>query len=93
MLPTYGLYTHIRANRIRSVALIGVLFALIGALTLALAIAITGFDSRIPPEQFMVDALARTWAMIPYTALGATAWLGIGIAFNREMSSRMSGAA
>src|SRR5256885_10391189 len=66
-LPIYGLYTHIRANRIRSVFLLGGLFFLVYLLTYAGALtaeALTG-DASLRSEERRVGKECRSrWS--PY---------------------------
>ncbi len=92
MLSSYGLYSHIRSNQIRSGLLIGILLALVWVLTFAFSIASTGLGGGVRPEEMVDVALWRTWSALPYSALGATAWVGIGFAFNREIATGFSGA-
>ncbi len=83
MLPAFGLYSHIQANRRRSVFLLIGLFVLVYAVAYALALLMRAFD-----ETMMIDVrgiLAGAWADMIYIAPIATvaallwiliAWLG-----------------
>jgi heat shock protein HtpX len=86
MLPVFGLYTYIRANRIRSVFLLGTLFALIYVLAFAGALVAQVFQYGDVGLNFLLRMawrdLVRTF---PYITLGTLAWVLFAFRFNRSI--------
>ncbi|WP_084327360.1 M48 family metallopeptidase [Salinarimonas rosea] len=94
MTPVFGLYTHIRANRIRSVLLIAGLFALVLLVGYAVALALVaaGDASGAPPEAIAAGALDTYVLWTPWLVLGTLAWIGISVALNTRIVDATTGA-
>jgi heat shock protein HtpX len=85
-MAAYGLYSHIRANRVRSVILIGGLFFLLLLLTYAGSlIAAAIFDGDAPLDYLLWVAQRNTLAAIPFVAVGTAIWLWIAWIFHQRM--------
>ncbi|MFL5094335.1 MAG: M48 family metallopeptidase [Xanthobacteraceae bacterium] len=84
-MAAYGLYTHIRANRVRSVFLLIELFLLVYVLTYAgalLAEALLG-DASLG---WLLQAAARDFVMaLPFVTLGTLLWILIAYKFHQAM--------
>jgi len=91
MLPAFGLYTHIRANRIRSVFLLIFLFALVYLLTYAGALAALALSADMPLEYMLLVAWEDFLTAAPYVTVGALAWVAISFFFNRQIIDAMIG--
>lgn len=91
MLPAFGLYTHIRANRIRSVLLMCSLFTLIYLLTFAGALA----AATMQYNWGLIALLQKAWedflVAAPFTTIGALIWVAIAYYFNRQIIDAMIG--
>lgn len=77
MAAAFGLYTHIQANRRRSVILIVGLFALILVIAYAgnlTAEALFGYGTL---DQLMAAALRRTISIAPFLVVGVAIWLAV----------------
>src|SRR5215471_14261093 len=90
-MQAYGLYTHIRANRIRSAFLLGGLFALVYLLTYAAALlgeALTG-DASL---DWLLRAAGRDLAAaLPFVTIGTLAWILIAYKFHQGMIDMVTG--
>ena len=90
-MQAYGLYTHIRANRIRSVFLLGGLFALVYLLTYAAALlgeALTG-DASL---NWLLRAAGRDLvAALPFVTIGTLLWVLIAYKFHQGMIDLVTG--
>jgi heat shock protein HtpX len=85
-MPAYGLYTHIRANRIRSVVLIVGLFLLLLLLTFAGSlVASVYFYGDAPLDILIEDARQNTIVATPFVAIGTAIWLWIAWLFHQRM--------
>lgn len=93
MLPAFGLYTHIRANRIRSIFLIGSLFALVYSLTFAGALTIAAFQfPHWRLESLLVKAFGDMASAAPVVTIGTAIWVVIGYWFNQRIIDAAMGA-
>ena len=94
MTPVFGLYTHIRANRIRSVLLLAGLFVLVLVVGWAVALALlaAGDASGAPAEVLVAGAFATVLPVTPFLALGTLAWIGIAVALNTRIVAAATGA-
>ncbi|MBP6012411.1 MAG: M48 family metallopeptidase [Alphaproteobacteria bacterium] len=93
MNPSYGLYSHIQANRYRSAVLIVGLFVLVYLLVYAFVLAFNGF---VIGEEPLGVILSETWAQFLWLSPWATAatvlWVAIGYRFHQGMIDRSTGA-
>jgi heat shock protein HtpX len=92
MEPAYGLYTHIRANRMRSIALLIGLFILVYVLVFAGALvaeALLG-DASL---DWLLAAARRDFIMaFPWATLGAALWILIAYKFHQTLIDAVTGA-
>lgn len=85
----FGLYGHIRANRIRSYLLVGGLFLLIPLLFFGLML--MGGDSKHLSKSIS-SAYGSTISALPMLVLATAAWVGIGYWRNVAIIGRVVGA-
>jgi heat shock protein HtpX len=85
-MAAYGLYTHIRANRVRSTVLIVGLFFLLLLLTFAGSlIASVLVEGDAPLDYLLWVARQNTISPIPFVAVGTAIWLWIAWLFHQRM--------
>jgi heat shock protein HtpX len=92
MGPAFGLYTHIRNNRIRSRLLIAGLFVLAYAASyggILMAVGITGAHGMVNPFQF---ALGNFIAAFPFVTAGVILWIFVGYRMNVAIIGAVTGA-
>lgn len=91
MLPAYGLYTHIRANRIRSVLLLAGFVALLHALLFSILLLVNAFGGGTFEDIVAraVDQFAGSW---PVAMLAAAGWFLISWIFHQRLISYATGA-
>lgn len=91
MFQAYGLYGHIRANRLRSVVLLLGFVALLHALQFSFLLIINALQGGTF-EQIVFHSTEQFWSTWPFAALAAIAWFGIAYAFQDAMIRRATGA-
>lgn len=91
-MAAYGLYTHIQANKRRSIALLLGLFFLVYVLTYAGALLGEALTINAPPNVLVQRALADTIASLPWATAGTLAWIAIGYWFHQSMIDAVTGA-
>lgn len=85
-MAAYGLYTHIRANRVRSVLLLAGLFLLVYLLSYAGAlIASVVFNGDAPLDYLLWTARGYFVTSIPFVTIGTAIWLLIAWRFHQGM--------
>jgi heat shock protein HtpX len=92
MPQAYGLYTHIRANRTRSMLLLGGLFLLVYVMVFAGALAGRALTTDASLQWYMRGAwhdLGRAW---PYATIGTLLWVFIAYKFHQSMIDAVTGA-
>lgn len=91
MIRAYGLYTHIRANRIRSVLLLVGFVALLHVLLFSILLLITAFGGGELDEIFAraADQFAGSW---PVAMLAAGIWFLISWLFHQRLIRLATGA-
>lgn len=91
-MAAYGLYTHIRSNRRRSVALLIGLFFLVYLMTFAGALVAEAF---IDDRAFFEVIVARAWrdliAAAPFVTVGTAIWILIAYRFHQSMIDALTG--
>ncbi len=91
-MAAYGLYTHIRSNRRRSIALLIGLFFLVYLMVYAGALLAEGWAGGHAPLDVI---LARAWADLmtswPYATAGTVVWILIAYRFHQAMIDGLSG--
>lgn len=91
MFQAYGLYGHIRANRIRSVILLLGFIALLHALQFSFLLIINALQGG-SFEQIIGLSAEQFWSTWPFAALAAILWFGIAYAFQDALIRRATGA-
>ncbi|WP_332680886.1 M48 family metallopeptidase [Bosea sp. (in: a-proteobacteria)] len=88
----FGLYTHQRNNRIRSIALIIGLFLLVYLTVWGLILVGYGY-SGVPRGRTVSSAAGQLfWSWLPFLTLGTAAWVLIGFKINVGLIEAVSGA-
>src|SRR6187455_1097597 len=91
-MAAYGLYTHIRSNRRRSIALLIGLFFLVYLMVYAGALLAEGWLGGNAPLDVI---LARAWGDLltswPYATAGTLVWILIAYRFHQAMIDSLSG--
>ena len=90
-MAAYGLYTHIRTNRRRSVALLIGLFFLVYLLVFAGALVGEGLGSDDPPDILIRRALIDTLNAAPFATIGTALWILIAYKFHQKMIDAVTG--
>lgn len=91
MFQAYGLYGHIRSNRIRSIILLLGFVALLHALQFSFLLIFNALQGGTF-EQIVGNSAEQFWSTWPFAALAALAWFGIAYAFQDAMIRRVTGA-
>jgi heat shock protein HtpX len=91
-MAAFGLYSHIRANRTRSVFLIAGLFFLVYLMTFAGSLIAAVFAEGDAPLDYLLQ-VARGYFLpaIPFVTIGTLIWLWIAWQFHQRMIDAMVG--
>jgi heat shock protein HtpX len=91
-MAAYGLYSHIRANRIRSALLLAGLFLLVYVMVFAGALVAEAWLSPgIPLNGIIWAAKQDFWQSAPFATIGAAVWVVIAYSFHQRMIDAMTG--
>jgi heat shock protein HtpX len=90
-MAAYGLYTHIRANRIRSVILLGGLFFLVYLLTYAGALTAEALTGDASLDWLLRAAWRDLLMALPFVTLGTALWVLIAYKFHQAMIDAVTG--
>jgi len=91
-MAAYGLYTHIRGNRLRSAFLLVGLFFLVYLLIFAGALVAEAILHGEEPLQFLIWRAERDfWPALPWATAGALAWIFIAYKFHQSMIDALTG--
>lgn len=85
MNSAFGLYTHIRANRWRSAALLVGLFAQVEVIAFAITLTVHAQDAAVPVAEIMARAAADQWIVAPIAGGVAVAWIAIAFCYNQSL--------
>ncbi len=92
MEHAYGLYSHIRSNRIRSIFLLTGLFLLVYILVYAGALVVEAFlYGGDQLALIMLRAKSDFFLALPFATIGAIVWIAIAYFFNQSMIDAVSG--
>jgi heat shock protein HtpX len=91
MEHAYGLYTHIRANRVRSLFLLAGLFFLVYVMVFAGALSAEALSSNAPLDILMQRAWRDFFQAWPWATLGTALWIVIAYWFNQSMIDAITG--
>jgi len=90
-MAAYGLYTHIRANKRRSIALLIGLFLLVYLLVYAGALIGEALGSTEPIDVLARSAFADTLYAAPFATAGTALWILIAYKFHQSMIDAVTG--
>jgi heat shock protein HtpX len=90
-MAAYGLYTHIRANRVRSVLLLVGLFFLVYVLVFAGALLGEAFASNAPLPDLLWAARRDFLSAWPWVTVGTAAWIWIAYQFHQSLIDAVTG--
>jgi heat shock protein HtpX len=90
-MAAYGLYTHIRANKRRSIALLIGLFFLVYLLVYAGALIGEALGSIEPIDVLARSAFADTLYAAPFATAGTALWILIAYKFHQSMIDAVTG--
>jgi heat shock protein HtpX len=91
-MAAYGLYTHIAANRFRSMLLLGSLFVLIYVMVFAGALLGEAIShSGAPANWLIATALHDLLRAVPIATIGAAAWIVIAYFFHQSLIDAVTG--
>jgi heat shock protein HtpX len=91
-MAAYGLYTHIAANKTRSMLLLGGLFLLVYVIVYAGALIIEVLDNGGAPLDFYLRAgLFDVIRTLPYSTSAAIAWIVIAYFFHQSIIDAVTG--
>jgi heat shock protein HtpX len=91
-MAAYGLYTHIRSNKRRSVALLIGLFVLVYVLVFAGALLAEALTVDAPIEYLLPAAEYDFIKALPFATGGAILWIFIAYRFHQSMIDAVTGA-
>jgi heat shock protein HtpX len=92
-MAAYGLYTHIRSNRVRSIFLICGLFFLVYLLTFAGALIFRAFTmDGAPLDWILLLAWSDLRYAVPFATVGTLIWLFFAYRFHQWMIDGQTGA-
>src|SRR5262245_45116177 len=90
-MAAYGLYTHIQANRRRSIALLIGLFFLVYLLVYAGALVGEALGSDEAPDILFRRALIDMLDAAPFATIGTALWILIAYKFHQQMIDAVTG--
>jgi heat shock protein HtpX len=91
-MAAYGLYTHIAANKTRSMLLLGGLFLLVYVIVYACALIIEVLNNGGAPVDFYLRAgLFDVIRTLPYSTSAAIAWIVIAYFFHQSIIDAVTG--
>jgi heat shock protein HtpX len=90
-MAAYGLYTHIRANRIRSIFLLIGLFVLVYLMTFAGALVVEALLGDASLEWLLNAAARDLVALLPWVTLGTIGWILIAYRFHQALIDLVTG--
>jgi heat shock protein HtpX len=90
-MAAYGLYTHIQANRHRSIALLIGLFFLVYLLVYAGALAGEALTSAETMDVLLRRAFMDAVAAAPFATAGSALWIAIAYKFHQSMIDAVTG--
>lgn len=91
MAQAYGLYTHIRANRMRSIVLFIELFALVYVLVFAGALMAEAFGGDASIDTLLTAAWRDFVVALPWATFGTVLWVLIAYKFHQALIDAVTG--
>lgn len=99
MLPAFGLYTHVRANEVRSRVLVASLFGLVLVLAYGIALVMRGLAGHLPAgmrpglSSYLTAAAHDLIWLAPLSFAGAFLWLFVAYHIHQAIIDRTVGSA
>ena len=93
MFKAYGLYSHIRANQLRSIFLLAGFVALLVALMFSVSLIFEAMQADAPLEVLFARAIEDVKQGWPFALVGAAIWFCIAFLFNQRMIDYATGSA
>src|SRR6516225_548368 len=90
-MAAYGLYSHIRSNRRRSIALLIGLFFLVYLLVFAGALLAEALTTDAPIDYLVRAALYDLTKSFPFATIGTIVWILIAYKFHQRMIDAVTG--
>ena len=90
-MAAYGLYTHIQANKRRSIALLVGLFVLVYVLVYAGALAGEALSYDASADWYLRRAWQHFLAAAPFATIGSAIWIAIAYYFHQSMIDAVTG--
>ncbi len=90
-MAAYGLYTHIQANKRRSVALLIGLFFLVYVMVYAGALIAEALGSDAPPDLLLRRAFLDALEAAPFATVATALWIWIAYRFHQSMIDAVTG--
>lgn len=90
-MAAYGLYTHIKSNRRRSIALLVGLFLLVYVLVYAGALVAAAMSVNADLDTLLQLALRDLIRAVPYATIGTALWIVIAYYFHQNMIDALTG--
>jgi len=90
-MAAYGLYTHIRSNRRRSIALLIGLFVLVYVMVYAGALLGEALLVNAPLDYLLRAAADDCIKALPFATIGAAIWIAIAYRFHQSMIDAITG--
>ena len=90
-MAAFGLYTHIRSNRARSIILLIALFLLVYVLVYAGALAAEALTREASLGWLLRQAWADFVQAVPFATIAAAVWIVIAYFFNQRMIDAVTG--
>src|SRR5437868_1002050 len=91
MERAYGLYTHIKANRRRSMALFIGLFLLVYLMVFAGALLGEGLAANAGLGELLIRAERDVLSALPWATLGTALWIAIAYKFHQTLIDAVTG--
>src|SRR4051794_34049996 len=91
MAEAYGLYTHVRANRVRSVLLLIGLFVLVYVLVFAGALAGRALTDDGSLQWLLQRAMRDLIVALPFATVGTALWIVIAYKFHQALIDAVTG--
>jgi heat shock protein HtpX len=90
-MAAYGLYSHVRSNRRRSIALLIGLFVLVYVMVYAGALAAEALSTNADVDTLLQQAWIHFLAALPFATIGAGLWVVIAYYFHQNMIDALTG--
>jgi heat shock protein HtpX len=92
-MAAYGLYTHIAANKTRSILLLGGLFVLVYVMVYAGALIaeVMTYGGGAPADYYLTAAARDLITAFPYATGGALLWIAIAYFFHQSIVDAVTG--